>query len=104
MDEPKKPRRRKKDPDTLYCSFCSKSHHEVRKLIAGPKVMICDECIGVCNEIIAEEDFERAKESPAKLASYILEQQKAVRATQERIIDATQRLGASLAPGGDTRH
>jgi len=96
MDEPKKPRRRKKDPDTLYCSFCSKSHHEVRKLIAGPKVMICDECIGVCNEIIAEEDFERAKESPAKLASYILEQQKAVRATQERIIDATQRLGASM--------
>lgn len=39
----------------LYCSFCGKSQHEVRKLIAGPSVFICDECIGLCNDIIREE-------------------------------------------------
>ena len=40
---------------TLYCSFCGKSQHEVKKLIAGPSVFICDECIDLCNEIIEEE-------------------------------------------------
>src|SRR5215216_4545701 len=39
----------------LYCSFCGKSQHEVRKLIAGPSVFICDECIDLCNDIIREE-------------------------------------------------
>ena len=39
----------------LYCSFCCKSQHEVRKLIAGPSVFICDECIELCNDIIREE-------------------------------------------------
>ena len=39
----------------LYCSFCGKSQHEVRKLIAGPSVFICDECIELCNDIIREE-------------------------------------------------
>ena len=39
----------------LYCSFCGKSQHEVRKLIAGPSVFICDECIELCNDIIKEE-------------------------------------------------
>ena len=37
---------------TLYCSFCGKSQHEVRKLIAGPTVFICDECVELCNDII----------------------------------------------------
>ena len=36
----------------LYCSFCGKSQHEVRKLIAGPSVFICDECVELCNDII----------------------------------------------------
>jgi len=40
---------------TLYCSFCGKSQHDVKKLIAGPTVFICDECIELCNEIIQEE-------------------------------------------------
>ena len=39
----------------LKCSFCGKSQNDVRKLIAGPTVYICDECIGLCNDIIAEE-------------------------------------------------
>src|ERR1035437_7540782 len=39
----------------LYCSFCGKSQHEVRKLIVGPSVFVCDECIELCNDIIREE-------------------------------------------------
>lgn len=39
----------------LYCSFCGKSQHEVRKLIAGPSVYVCDECVELCNDIIREE-------------------------------------------------
>src|SRR5436309_11100426 len=39
----------------LYCSFCGKSQHEVKKLIAGPSVFICDECIDLCNDIISDE-------------------------------------------------
>jgi hypothetical protein len=42
-------------PKTLYCSFCGKSQHEVRKLIAGPSVYICDECAELCMDIIEEE-------------------------------------------------
>ena len=45
----------------LRCSFCGKSRDEVRKLIAGPTVYICDECVNLCNDIIAE-DWEEAKE------------------------------------------
>jgi ATP-dependent Clp protease ATP-binding subunit ClpX len=44
----------------LYCSFCGKSQHEVRKLIAGPSVFICDECVDLCNDIIREEVQETA--------------------------------------------
>ncbi|WIO73025.1 ATP-dependent Clp protease ATP-binding subunit ClpX [Porticoccaceae bacterium LTM1] len=48
----------------LYCSFCGKSQHEVRKLIAGPSVFICDECVDLCNDIISEEIQESDSESP----------------------------------------
>src|SRR3990172_4822003 len=49
-------RQNKGDGDRLlYCSFCGKSQHEVRKLIAGPSVFICDECVELCNDIIREE-------------------------------------------------
>src|SRR5271157_2272987 len=47
------------DGDTknaLYCSFCGKSQHEVRKLIAGPTVFICDECVELCTDIVSEEN------------------------------------------------
>ena len=42
--------------NTLYCSFCGKSQHEVKKLIAGPTVFICDECVELCMDIIKEEN------------------------------------------------
>ena len=44
----------------LYCSFCGKSQHEVRKLIAGPSVFICDECVALCNDIIEEEVLDKS--------------------------------------------
>ena len=47
----------------LYCSFCGKSQHEVRKLIAGPSVFICDECVDLCNDIIREEVQESSSEA-----------------------------------------
>jgi ATP-dependent Clp protease ATP-binding subunit ClpX len=43
------------DEKLLYCSFCGKSQHEVRKLIAGPSVYVCDECVELCNDIIRDE-------------------------------------------------
>ena len=46
------------DKKLLYCSFCGKSQHEVKKLIAGPSVFICDECVELCNDIIREELLE----------------------------------------------
>ena len=53
---------------TLCCSFCGKSQKEVKKLIAGPTVYICDECIGLCNDIIAEEiDREEAKDTKLRI-------------------------------------
>lgn len=45
----------KDDKNTLYCSFCRKSQHEVIKLISGPTVFICDECVGLCVDILTEE-------------------------------------------------
>ena len=59
-----------KDQDSgklLYCSFCGKSQHEVRKLIAGPSVFICDECVELCNDIIREEMQEQSSSSGNKL-------------------------------------
>lgn len=55
------------DGKLLYCSFCGKSQHEVRKLIAGPNVFICDECVELCNDIIREEMDERAPVGASKL-------------------------------------
>ncbi|MDQ6992536.1 MAG: ATP-dependent Clp protease ATP-binding subunit ClpX [Mariprofundus sp.] len=66
--------------NTLYCSFCGKSQHDVTKMIAGPTVFICDECIDLCNEIILEEleENEKKEESsdgslpkPAKIKAYL---------------------------------
>jgi len=72
----------------LYCSFCGKSQHEVRKLIAGPSVFICDECVDLCNDIIREEiedaNPERSedqlpapKEIKANLDDYVIGQERA---------------------------
>ena len=51
----------------LYCSFCGKSQHEVRKLIAGPSVFICDECVDLCNDIIREEMQDANRASTTRL-------------------------------------
>ncbi len=71
----------------LYCSFCGKSQHEVRKLIAGPSVFICDECVELCNDIIREEledkaqagrsSLPRPKEILEVLDQYVIGQQRA---------------------------
>jgi len=72
----------------LYCSFCGKSQHEVRKLIAGPSVFICDECVELCNDIIREEieekktsseggDLPNPKEISAILDQYVIGQARA---------------------------
>ena len=55
------------DGKLLYCSFCGKSQHEVRKLIAGPSVFICDECVELCNDIIREELDDRTDRGREKL-------------------------------------
>ena len=51
----------------LYCSFCGKSQHEVRKLIAGPSVFVCDECVDLCNDIIREEMQDANRASTTRL-------------------------------------
>jgi ATP-dependent Clp protease ATP-binding subunit ClpX len=55
------------DGKLLYCSFCGKSQHEVRKLIAGPSVFVCDECVELCNDIIREELEDKADRAREKL-------------------------------------
>ena len=58
----------KRENHTLCCSFCGKSQKEVKKLIAGPTVYICDECIGLCNDIVAEEiDKEEARDQKLRI-------------------------------------
>ena len=58
----------RRDSHTLCCSFCGKSQKEVKKLIAGPTVYICDECIGLCNDIIAEEiEHEERKDKKIRI-------------------------------------
>ena len=58
---------KKDDGKLLYCSFCGKSQHEVRKLIAGPQVFICDECVDLCNDIITEEMQEQSATGESEL-------------------------------------
>lgn len=58
----------------LYCSFCGKSQHEVRKLIAGPSVFVCDECVQLCNEIIREES-EELEDQDSKSSRYPIPQE-----------------------------
>ncbi len=62
-------RDKQKTPDeseTLYCSFCDRSQHDVRKLIAGPAIQICDICVDLCNDIITEEISEGNAEPNAE--------------------------------------
>ena len=86
----------------LYCSFCGKSQHEVRKLIAGPSVFVCDECVELCNDIIREELEEntasgmdrlpKPKEIKHVLDEYVIGQEKAKRTLSVAVYNHYKRL------------
>ncbi len=93
----------------LYCSFCGKSQNEVRKLIAGPSVFICDECVDLCNDIIREEVQEAAGEHSQErlpvpheingiLDQYVIGQQRAKRVLSVAVYNHYKRL--RYAPEG----
>ncbi len=103
-----------KDSDKLlYCSFCGKSQHEVRKLIAGPSVFICDECVDLCNDIISEE-LQEAKtgETVEKLPTpieisdtlneYVIDQLRAKKVLSVAVYNHYKRLqlGVNVVKGG----
>lgn len=87
---------------TLYCSFCGKSQHEVRKLIAGPSVFICDECVDLCTDIIREEskgplmDAKAGIPTPKEiyniLNEYVIGQEKAKRVLSVAVHNHYKRL------------
>ena len=91
----------------LYCSFCGKSQHEVRKLIAGPSVFICDECVELCNDIIREELDERSdrgrpklpipEEIKAVLDEYVIGQQYAKKVLSVAVYNHYKRLDPRVA-------
>ena len=93
---------KKDDGKLLYCSFCGKSQHEVRKLIAGPSVFICDECVDLCNDIITEEMQEqtdgedsslpRPHEINELLDAYVIGQSKAKKILAVAVYNHYKRL------------
>jgi ATP-dependent Clp protease ATP-binding subunit ClpX len=93
---------KKDDPnDNLFCSFCGKNQKEVKKLIAGPAVYICDECIQLCSEIIEEETEKEAgdlanlmtpKEIKFKLDEYVIEQETAKKILAVAVYNHYKRL------------
>ena len=97
----------------LYCSFCGKSQHEVRKLIAGPSVFICDECIELCNDIIRDElpglesvkasgdDVPTPAELKGNLDSYVIGQEGAKRALAVAVYNHYKRLRHKLTARKD---
>ncbi|MFA9285526.1 MULTISPECIES: ATP-dependent Clp protease ATP-binding subunit ClpX [unclassified Comamonas] len=100
---------------TLYCSFCGKSQHEVKKLIAGPSVFICDECINLCNDIVRDEvaaegkEGEKAKgndlptpaEIKAALDNYVIGQDPAKRTLAVAVYNHYKRLAHKDKAGKD---
>ncbi|MCA0205576.1 MAG: ATP-dependent Clp protease ATP-binding subunit ClpX [Proteobacteria bacterium] len=95
--------------NTLYCSFCGKSQHEVRKLIAGPTVFICDECVELCMDIIREETkgtgFKSTDGVPTPrdickvLDDYVIGQERAKRVLSVAVHNHYKRLGFSGKSG-----
>ncbi|GAB3258303.1 ATP-dependent Clp protease ATP-binding subunit ClpX [Chitinimonas naiadis] len=102
----------------LYCSFCGKSQHEVRKLIAGPQVFICDECIELCNDIVREElqsgtagataaakggagKLPSPAEIRASLDQYVIGQDKAKKTLAVAVYNHYKRLANPAAKSGD---
>jgi ATP-dependent Clp protease ATP-binding subunit ClpX len=107
-------RGRHDDGKLLYCSFCGKSQHEVRKLIAGPSVFVCDECVELCNDIIREELEDRAERARDKLPKpseikkvldeYVIGQERAKKTLSVAVYNHYKRLqtrGGSGARGKD---
>ncbi len=90
------------DGKLLYCSFCGKSQHEVRKLIAGPSVFVCDECVELCNDIIREElddssdrggdKLPKPQEIKAVLDEYVIAQQGAKKVLAVAVYNHYKRL------------
>ena len=87
----------------LYCSFCGKSQHEVRKLIAGPSVFVCDECVDLCNDIIKEEIQDKSVDpkkrklpTPSEICSildeYVIDQSKAKKILAVAVYNHYKRL------------
>ncbi|MCG6892242.1 MAG: ATP-dependent Clp protease ATP-binding subunit ClpX [Desulfobacteraceae bacterium] len=96
------------DNDNLFCSFCGKNQKEVKKLIAGPAVYICDECIQLCSEIIEEESEQDAqaleqslipKEIKAMLDDYVIEQERAKKVLSVAVYNHYKRLNTTVASG-----
>jgi len=96
----------------LYCSFCGKSQHEVRKLIAGPSVFICDECVDLCNDIIREEVQESGADSQQDhlpvpqeikgiLDEYVIGQQRAKKVLSVAVYNHYKRLRHGQSRGED---
>ncbi len=99
----------------LYCSFCGKSQHEVKKLIQGPQVYICDECVELCNDILHEEQITspapgepgEGKRAPlptphqlrGTLDQYVIGQDGAKKALAVAVYNHYKRLETKLAPG-----
>jgi len=94
------------DGKLLYCSFCGKSQHEVRKLIAGPSVFVCDECVELCNDIIREEMQEKTsgdgdalpkpQEINDVLNEYVIGQDRAKKVLSVAVYNHYKRLDAGL--------
>ena len=91
----------------LYCSFCGKSQHEVRKLIAGPSVFICDECVELCNDIIREEMQDQSPTGSTKLPKpveinsildeYVIGQDRAKKVLSVAVYNHYKRLDAKIS-------
>ncbi|HEY0975647.1 MAG TPA: ATP-dependent Clp protease ATP-binding subunit ClpX [Solimonas sp.] len=92
----------------LYCSFCGKSEHEVRKLIAGPSVYICDECVDLCNDIIREEvhakpttkGLPKPQEIRAVLDEYVIGQDQAKKILSVAVYNHYKRLSVKGSADG----
>ncbi len=96
------------DMDDFHCSFCGKRRREVRKLISGPRVFICDECVALCNDIIAKEEaqerpkYPRPKEIADELEKYVIGQPRAKKALSVAVYNHYKRVGVRTHGGGKT--